>query len=386
MKLGVVIQRYGPGVVGGSEAHCRAMVERLAAKHDVTVLTSCARSHITWRNEFDPGSTRVGPVRVRRFRAVRQRRIKRFAELSELVFSGDGTAEEEELWFRENGPETPELLDHLETGGSEYDRVLFWSYRYYPSFFGVPRVADRAVLVPTAEEDAAIHLRSVRTFFTLPRSYLFLTPEEAELVAAQAASALPVSAIVGSGLEPALGARGAVDFQGSKVGESFALYLGRVDPNKRCQTLLQHFLRYLDATPRNTQLVLAGEAFMDVPEHPRITHLGYVNDRQRTALLQNAKVLLMPSRNESLSLVLLEAWNHGLPVLVNGRCKVTRGQTLRANGGLYYESASEFAAGLDLLVSDQKISTQLGQQGLAYVNEHYRWPTVMAKVEDLLSR
>jgi len=40
MKLACVVQRYGPGVVGGSESHCKAIAGHLAARHDVTVLTS----------------------------------------------------------------------------------------------------------------------------------------------------------------------------------------------------------------------------------------------------------------------------------------------------------------------------------------------------------
>jgi hypothetical protein len=89
-------------------------------------------------------------------------------------------------WFRENGPDAPGLLDHLGRHGREYDLVVFWTYRYAPSYFGVPLVADRAVLVPTAEEDPAIDLSVLREFFRMPAGYLFLTPEEQAMVTARA--------------------------------------------------------------------------------------------------------------------------------------------------------------------------------------------------------
>jgi glycosyltransferase involved in cell wall biosynthesis len=94
----------------------------------------------------------------------------------------------------------------------------------------------------------------------------------------------------------------------------------------------------------------------------------------------------VPSRYESLSLSLLEGWNHARPALVNGRCAVLKGQVRRAGGGLYFQDYDEFAAALDHLLSHRDVATELGRQGLAYVDREYRWPTVMAKVEQLLSQ
>jgi len=93
---------------------------------------------------------------------------------------------------------------------------------------------------------------------------------------------------------------------------------------------------------------------------------------------------MMPSPFESLSMVLLEAWNHGLPALVNARCKVLRGQVERADAGLYYGNTVEFIAALDYLLDHPEQARQLGRQGLAYVDREYRWPIVMGKIETLL--
>ena len=125
------------------------------------------------------------------------------------------------------------------------------------------------------------------------------------------------------------------------------LYLGRIDPNKGCEALIRHFTRYVESG-REVQLVMAGPASMPIPDHPRIRPLGFVDEPVREALLSEARALIMPSPYESLSMVLLEAWNHGLPALVNARCKVLRGQVTRADGGLYYGNAVEFAAGARL--------------------------------------
>ena len=133
-------------------------------------------------------------------------------------------------------------------------------------------------------------------------------------------------------------------------------------------------------------LVLAGPVNMPVPEHPSIRTLGFVADDVREALLSRARVLLMPSPYESLSMVVLEAWNHGLPVLVNARCAVLRGQVRRADGGLHYRTGAEFVAALDRLLDRPDEARTLGAQGLAYVEREYRWPTVVRKIEDVLVR
>jgi glycosyltransferase involved in cell wall biosynthesis len=125
---------------------------------------------------------------------------------------------------------------------------------------------------------------------------------------------------------------------------------------------------------------------MPIPEHPLIRPLGFVSDEVREALLAGARALVMPSPFESLSMVLLEAWNRAVPALVNARCKVLRGQVERADGGLYYGNAVEFAAALDYLIDHPADARQLGRQGLAYVDREYRWPTVMGKIESVLRK
>lgn len=386
MKIACVVQRYGPDVTGGAEAHCKAVAERLAVTHDVTVLTSCARDYLVWRNTFPQGESQVGPVRVHRFRVERPRNLHRLADLSHEVFGRRSSRETQQAWFEENGPRTPELLAHLRDHGTSYDLVLFWSYRYYPSYFGLPLVRDRAVLVPTAEEDPLVWLDVLSEYFTLPSGYVFLTPEEQDLVAARAGAPLPPSCVVGSGLEPAALPRPELRSQLEDMGVSFpyALYLGRVERNKGCETLFRHYQRYVDRGRPEMPLILAGPEFMEVPSHPQIRPLGFVPEHLRETLLGSARTLVMPSPYESLSLVLLEAWNHGVPALVNGGCKVLRGQTLRANGGLYYHHANEFIEALTLLATDESTAIRLGAQGRAFVETHYRWPRVMDVLEPFL--
>jgi glycosyltransferase involved in cell wall biosynthesis len=387
LKLACVVHRFGAAIAGGSEGHCRSLAHQLARAHDVTVLTTCAADHVTWRNEYPAGESRDDEVRLLRFPVARERSLDRYNEISDLVLDGNAGAAEEERWFRENGPDAPGLLAHLAEHGSRYDLILFWAFRYATSYFGLSSVASarvRTVLVPTAENDPVIRFAATSRLFTLPSGFVFLTSEEASLVAAHAAGPLAPSCIIGTGLDPARPAP-AVDLSRRGVTPPFFLYLGRVDPNKGCATLLRHFLRWTGRSAGCVPLVLAGPANMPLPADPLVRYLGYVNEATRDALLASATALVVPSPYESLSIVLLEAWNRGTPALVNGDCDVLRGQTLRADGGLYYRTFDEFARGADYLLQNPEVARQLGQNGLAYVEREYRWPVVMGKLEKFLA-
>jgi glycosyltransferase involved in cell wall biosynthesis len=125
---------------------------------------------------------------------------------------------------------------------------------------------------------------------------------------------------------------------------------------------------------------------MDVPRHRKIRALGYVDENRKQALLRDASVLVQPSRFESLSLVLLEAWLVGTPVLVNGGCSVLREQVVEAGGGLYYENGDEFREALTYLLSRPRIGRALAGAGRAFTAENYSWEAIERKYLAVMER
>ena len=384
MRLCFVIQRYGLEVAGGSEQHCRWLAERLAARHHVRVVTTCALDYLEWRNHYPAGSTYVNGVPVTRHPVDRTRSADRFTRLSDLVFADPHTREDEREWVRENGPFSPGLVASLR-GLADVDLFLFYSYRYYQSFFGVPEVKDRAVLVPTAEEDAAIHLAVFADLFRAPRGILYLTPEERGLVNAVSGNENVPSAVVGSGINVPEGWR-AVDLRERfALAEPYLLYVGRIDRNKGAEGLFRSYLALAAENRTLPPLVLAGKAALAIPEHPSIRHLGFVSEEEKFALIAGALVVLMPSAYESLSMIVLEAWAMGKPVLVNAACRVLEGQCLRSGGGLFYANPWELAQALDVLCARPSLRARLGEAGRSYVAREYDWPVVESRTEALLS-
>jgi glycosyltransferase involved in cell wall biosynthesis len=383
MRLAFVIQRYGLEVAGGAELHCRWLAERLAQRHHVKVLTSCARDYVQWRNHYPSGRDTVNGVEVTRYPVRRPRDQRAFAELSDVVFNEAHEPADERRWVTANGPECPELVESLERE-SDVDLFVFYSYRYYQSFFGLPRVADRAVLVPTAEEDPAVRLPAFAELFRAPRGLIYLTPEERDLIHDVSGNARLPHAVIGSGINVPDGWRGVDVRSRFHLPPHFLFYAGRIDINKGVHRLFDYYRRlhadWLSLPP----LVLAGHPELAIPEHPKIRHLGYVTEDEKFALLNACDVLMMPSPYESLSIIALEAWAMGRPVLANGRCRVLEGQCLRSNGGLFYDDYAEFSATLRALIERPELRVRLGATGQEYVQREYAWPVVEERVESLL--
>ena len=388
MRILFVIQRYGLEVAGGSELHCRWLATRLARHHQVEIATTCALDYIEWRNHYPPGDDTVDGLRVRRFPVARPRSEHRFSQIQDLVYHEEHTLDEEREWVVENGPVCPALVKALP--GWPADVVVFYSYRYYQSFFGLPLVADRAVLVPTAEEDPAVELPVFGPLFRAPRGILYLTPEERALVNGVSANQSVPSVVIGSGINvpeawEAQDVRGRFALPGR-----FLLYAGRIDRNKGADRLFAYYRRLADEWPDVPPLVLVGKPALPIPDHPKIRHLGFVSEEEKFALLAASDLLIMPSAYESLSVIVLEAWAMGRPVLVNAACKVLEGQCVRSGGGLFYRGYAEFAEALRVLARDPALGRALGAAGREYVRREYDWDVIERRVggffESLLRR
>jgi glycosyltransferase involved in cell wall biosynthesis len=381
VKVAIAVQRYGADINGGAELHARYIAERLARHADVEVVTTCARDYVTWRNELPAGLDQVNGVAVRRF-PVRHERVPRdFGLLSEKVFGRQHSVADELSWLESEGPASPGLVDHLVRG--PFEHVLLFSYRYYHAWHAARRLPGRALLVPTAERDPAVALSIFGPIFRGVRAVMYNSPEERAMIHAAAANQAVPGVVVGVGSEVP-DRTDPVRFRRKfRIDRPFAIYIGRIDENKGCGELFDYFQRYASIFPRGLDLVLVGSAVMPIPGHPRIHHLGFLSDQDKFDGLAAADLLIMPSYYESLSMVALEAWALGRPVLANGRCDVLKGQCIRSNAGLYYERYEEFAEALYSLESNGPLHVRLGQNGRDYFRRHYAWPVIERKYLDM---
>ncbi|MCU0240891.1 MAG: glycosyltransferase family 4 protein [Vicinamibacteria bacterium] len=384
MKLACVVQRYGADIAGGAEYHCRLIAEHLRAHAEVEVFTTCAHDYITWANHYKPGRDEVNGVPVHRFRVKRPRDERRFAAWSDVVFSLEHTRKDELRWLEEEGPFAPELVRRVRQARDQYDAWLFFSYRYYTAYHGALAAPERAILVPTAENDGIYNLRIFPPLFRAARAIVYNSPEERALIESAAGTTQILGDVVGVGIAPP--AR--VDPEGFRrrhgIEGPFALYVGRIDRNKGCRELFAYFRRFRAERASALRLALIGKAVLPVPDDPAFISLGFQPEQEKWDALAAADLLIMPSPYESLSMVTLEAWWAERPVLVNAKCEVLRGQCLRAQGGLYFASEDEFCEALAVLCERTELHRAMGANGKRYVEANYAWPVIERKYMALL--
>lgn len=372
----VVVQRYGD-VPGGAEAHARSVVQRLRPHFAIEVATTTAVDYRSWRSELTAGLDGVDGVTVRRF-PVERPRAWNFKLYERRAFRAGHRLDDERAFIDAQGPYAPELLDFLFKRGREYDHVLFFTYIYYPTVLGLPLVPERAVLVPTAHEESAIGLAAYKPVFHAPRAIAYNTEEERRMVWRRFGNERISNEIVGVGIDVPPEHDATRFREKHAVTGPYLLYVGRIGVSKGSPELFTNYARWRASDPQHdVSLVLIGDAEIAIPKTDGIRHLGRLGEQDKWDALAGCALFVMPSPLESLSLVTLEAWAAGRPVIVPARSPVLAGMTRRAGGGLAYRNSSEFAEICELLTDDRALGDRLGRAGADFVARTYTWPRVV---------
>ena len=426
MKIAFIVQRYGTEILGGSEYHCRLIAERLAPRHHVEVLTTCAADYITWKNEYGEGADRIRGVTVRRFANARTREIHAFNRYSEWIFTSAHTRDDEMEWLRQQGPWSPALLEYLERYHHQYDVLIFFTYLYAPTVLGMNIAPHKSILVPTAHDEPAIRLEIYKELFSLPAGLAYNTEVERRFLTTHFSIRAVEEETIGCGVDlpqaqpyprerpgnpepspedrpagggdepagpdetspsyrPHLAHRGSVFRRRHRLHGPFLLYGGRIDPGKGCEELIEYFSSYVNEGG-DASLVLMGVKLMPLPEEPFIRFAGRLSDSERLQALEAATVVVVPSPYESLSLLALESFAVGTPILANARSEVLVDHCVKSNAGLYYADRDEFIECLKLLVADERLRAKLGRNGSEYVKRNYRWDVILSKYEKMFAR
>jgi glycosyltransferase involved in cell wall biosynthesis len=424
VKIAFIVQRYGTEILGGSEYHCRLIAERMAERHDVEVLTTCARDYLTWANEYPEGPDRLRGVTVRRFANAETRDIGSFNEYSDWIFNYPHTTDDELTWLRRQGPWCPALIEHLQRQHRAYDVLIFFTYLYAPTVLGLQVAPERSILVPTAHDEPAIRLGIYGEVFARTAGIAFNTESERRFLL----SAFRINAVgqetvgcgvdlppeppvrrdrsekepgaAGSATEPdegrwadddvtqvgryRWGPRGSMFRRRHRLREPFVLYGGRIDPGKGCEELFEYFRAYVSGGGDAT-LALMGAKLMPIPDERWVRFAGMLPEEERLQALEAASIVAVPSPFESLSLLALEAFAVGTPILANARSEVLVEHCRSSNAGLWYADRDEFVEALRLLVADDRLRAALGRNGKEYVRQNYRWDVIMSKYDRLIA-
>jgi glycosyltransferase involved in cell wall biosynthesis len=385
VKIAFVTPRYGPEIAGGAELAIRMLAERLADRPewDIEVLTTCARDSRTWADEYPPGSVSLNGVDVSRFPSERGR-DPQFDRFSGTVMANPHRAPVavQREWVDRQGPVSSELIAAV--GDSDADLCVFSPYLFHPTVYGVPAARGRAVLHPAAHDEAPLRLPIYRQVLRDLSGLVFYTHEERRLTGRRFRVGAIPQIVLGLGIEEHDGDAAAARAELGIGDAPYIVCVGRVDPSKGTTTLGTFFAKYKERHPGPLKLVLVGQVVEAPPAHPDIVVPGLVSEAVKWGAMRGAEVYVTPSGYESFSLVVLESWIAGVPVLVNARCGATREHSERSGGGLWFDDYPHFEAMLDRLLADGALRGRLADRGRAYVDANFRWPVLIDRYATFL--
>ena len=380
-KILFVVQRYGLEVNGGAELHCRQLAERLKDEYDVSVLTTCAIDYVTWKNEYKEGIEHINGVKVIRKKVDFERNQKKFNKISAKLNNEKDNINLGIEWQEAQGPHSSELIKYLEDHKDDYDVIIFLTYLYYTTYFGLKVAPEKSILIPTAHDEPPIYYSIFNETFNLPKAILYSTTTERDFVNKRFKNDYIESDIVGLGVDINENAQD-IDLEKTfNIKDVYVVYIGRIDESKGCKEMFEYFLEYKKIYNSNLKLVLAGKSAMEIPGNKDIVTLGFVSEDEKVNLIRKSKLLILPSKFESLSLSTLEAMYLKVPVLLNGKCEVLKQHAILSNGGLYYENKWEFIETLDYLIRNSKIAERMGENGRKYVDVNYKWDVIIEKLK-----
>ena len=383
-RICFVVQRYGTGVVGGAEKYVEAMASGLAAMgHHISVITSCATSYADWADEFEPGTHTEEGVTVHRVRVRQPRDNDRFMPLH--LRAVDVTAEPlwpwaQDRWSQMMGPDLSDVEPLLAGLAASSDATVLVGY-HYAQTLRLTQIAASfgpTIVIPTAHPEGAFHVGWVQNMFAHADHVICLAQEERDLVRCNHHDA-PEVTVVPCPVDPIDVPSGdAVAEVVRRIGASpgrYAVVVGRVDPAKGSDDAVHFTQLYRRCIDADFELVVIGPGG-DLDGLDGVRATGFVEDREKDALVAGAAMLVQPSYMESFSYALMEGWLLGRPAVVQRRSRVLAGHVHRSGGGLDYHDYLDFEAAVETVRRYPALAAGMGAAGRDYVLTDFAWNRV----------
>lgn len=386
-KIAFVIPWYAEKIPGGAEMETREVTKHLHdAGMDVEILTTCVKEFVSdWNQDYYPeGVEIIQDIPVRRFR-VRKRNTKIFDEINlKLMNRIQPSPEEEKIFIREM-INSPDLYQYIREYQKEYTAFVYIPYMFGTTYYGVQACPEKAVLIPCFHDEAYFYMQIYRELYSGAAGMIFNARPELDLTERYYNLEHMQKIVMGIGMDIDLQSDPEAFRKKFKIPEKFILYAGRKDSGKNVHTLIQYFGQYKKRNSENDlKLVLIGGGEIAVPESIKqdVIDLGFVEIQDKYNAYGAAELLCQPSRNESFSLVIMESWLCGRPVLVHEECAVTKNFARESQGGLYFNNYFEFEGCVNYILGHPGIADQMGSNGGAYVRSHFDWNVITEKYRE----
>lgn len=390
-KLAFIIPWFSEDVRGGAEVDLRDTTLQLAARGvELEIFATCVESFSSdWSVNFFPeGIERINGITVRRF-AANAREETAFGPVNALLMQGKQPSLAQEGIFFNEMVSSDDMVDYITHHRMEYSSFVFIPYLFGTTYFGAAAAGKQAVLIPCLHEEAYVHMQLMQKCFEHVGGIVFHAEPESDLAHAIYHLDYIPTIVAGAGMDVSISGDARHFREKYKMNAPFILYAGRKDAGKNVDTLVKNFLIWKACTPKNeVKLVLIGGGTLSLPADAKedILDFGYVPLQDKYDAMAAATCLCQPSLHESFSLVIMESWLCGRPVLVHENCAVTKNFAQKSNGGLYFNTPEEFICALNYLLEHPQIADEMGQNGSAYVKENFSWDTVSQRYIDFFEQ
>ncbi|MCR5425843.1 MAG: glycosyltransferase family 4 protein [Lachnospiraceae bacterium] len=389
-KVAFVIPWFGWDIPGGAETECRGLAEHFAkAGIETEILTTCVEQFTAnWDvNFYKPGNYPERGVMIRRFKADKRPDTGEFARINLKLMNGDlPLTRKEEESFQDSMVNSKALYAYIAEHKQEYSVFLFIPYMFGTTYFGVQQCYEKAIMIPCFHEEGYIHMGIFAEVFSKVKGMIFLARPEMNL----AQKIFDMKNMHGAALGAGVDTDWEYDAQRFRdkydIHEPFLLYAGRKDVGKNIYALLSMFEEYKYTHGNTLKLVLIGGGQVDLPSSVvgDVYDLGYVDLQDKFDAYAAASILCQPSKHESFSIVIMESWYCGRPVLVHGGCDVTKNFVIESNGGFYFENYYEFERQVDALLGNPELADRLGENGRRYVLDNFAWDRIVEKYHNFI--
>lgn len=407
-KICFVVCQYGEEVNGGAEIHCKMLAERLSPYYKIDILTSKIINYNTFDEYYTSSKEVLNNIQILRFKCKEYnpasytywrkktkwpRKIRRFLfRINILPFIANlipiwnyGIKKEKEL-LENHGFYSPELINFLKDHKSDYQKIIFMSYPYPSTVFGIPIAPEKSILIPTVHNEGDV-FRSIQTHvFTQVKHIAFNTEEEKNLTQKIFGKKMATNSIVAVGVDTDL--KESIDDTGVlkkfNIADPYIHYFGRIC-NSKMGNLIEWFTDYKQKHPSELKLVLTGRLFQEKVQHADIIYTGFVSESEKIILIKNSNLVVNPSKNESLSLLLLETMKLGKMALVNGKSDVMKGHCIKSDFAVdYYLNKSDFQQKLHRFAFDEDQLNKNSKKSIEYVDKYYNWDVIIGKLRKII--
>lgn len=363
--VAIVSARYGEDFVGGAETSLRTIATSLhAAGQRVEVFTTCWRDENDWTNRSPAGSSVLDGIPVQRF-PLDARDAEQYRRAHEALATA-GAAPKAEQQFLRHSLHSTALLVALASRRDEFAAIIVGPYLFGLTYEIARQFPAQTLLLPCFHDEPAARSPMLLETYRQVGGVLYHSPEEQEFAECELGLNHPGAVCCGTFVEVA---RAGQAFPA--VPARYLVYAGRYSPLKNLPLLFDFARRYWEQHPGRFKVAFLGQGELRIPDEPWAQDFGFVAPATRSELLASATALVQLSCLESLSLVALEAWTLGTPVIAHRACPVLAGQLARSGGGQAIGSDEEFAAFLDLLWEQPEHGKVLGARGRDYVAAEY---------------